>query len=168
MLVDGASAADVVIGLHVLGAIVGFGTLFVFPLLFAIAARMDPHVIPWLLRARVRAGRVLVNPGLTLVVAAGIFLATDEHYWSAFFVAWGIAAALFIGGVEGAIVIRRAGRLATIAERDLATASVPGGGQRRSATWSDEYVRGWRVLAAWDRLQGLVVLVTIFLMATHA
>jgi hypothetical protein len=168
VLVLGASAADVVIGLHVLGAVVGFGTLFVFPVLFAVATRVDPHVMPWLLRARVRAGRILVNPGLTLVVAAGIFLATDEHYWKSFFVAWGIAAALIIGGVEGAIVIRRATRLAMIAERDLAATSVPGGGQRRSATWSDEYIRGWRVLAAFDRLQGLVVLVTIFLMATHA
>lgn len=168
MLAAAASFSDVVVGLHVLGAIVGFGALFAYPLLFSAAARANPESMPLLLRLRRRAGRVLVNPGLTLVVAAGVYLAIHGHYWHSFFVAWGIVAALVIGGVEGAIVIPRLGRLADIAERDLATAAVPAGGQRTSATWSSDYMRGYRLLAACGWLMQAIVVVTVLLMATHA
>lgn len=163
-----AAFSDVVIGFHVLGAIVGFGTLFAYPLLLSAAARSSPESMPLLLRLRQRVGRFVVNPGLTLVVAAGIYLATDEHYWSSFFVAWGIAVALVIGGIEGAIVIPRAGRLARLAERDLAAAAVPAGGQRTSATWSDDYARGYRLLSLCGWLMEALVVITVFLMATHA
>lgn len=160
--------ADFVLALHILGAVVGFGVVFAYPVLFAAAARMDPTVMPWLLRTRQRVGRVLVNPGLTLLVAAGVYLAADEHQWSSFYVQWGIAAALVIGAVEGALVIPRAGRLAELAERDLAATEVPTGGRRVSAQWSPEYASGYRLLAGAGALLGLIVAVTVFVMATHA
>ena len=168
MLAPAVTFSDFILALHILGAIVGFGIVFAYPLLLGAAARMDPSVTPWLLRTRQRLGRYLVNPGLTVVVLAGIYLATDEHYWSSFFVAWGILAALVIGAIEGSIVIPRAGRLATLAERDLATTAVPGGGRRTSATWSREYVNGYRLLVAAGVLLQLIVVVTVFVMAAHA
>jgi Predicted integral membrane protein (DUF2269) len=168
VLVVAASFADFIVAVHVLAAIVGFGGAFVFPLLLTAAGRMDPAVIPWLLRVRQRLGRYLVNPGLLVVVLAGVYLATDEHYWSSLFVGWGILAAIMIGAIEGSVVIPRAGRLAVVAERDLAAATVAGGAQRTSASWSPEYLAGFRVLSmAGIALQAIVV-VTVFVMATHA
>lgn len=167
-LTPGVAFADFVLALHVLGVVLGFGVVFAYPLLLAFAARTDPAMIPWLLRARKRIGRVLVNPGLTLVVVAGVYLAADEHRFGQFFVQWGIGAALVIGAIEGALIIPRAGRAAQSAERDLGAASVAASGTRTTARWSADTADTFRQLslAGWA-IQAIVV-VTVFLMATHA
>ncbi|HWE11585.1 MAG TPA: hypothetical protein VG325_19720 [Solirubrobacteraceae bacterium] len=168
MLAPAVTFASFILAVHILAAVVGFGIVFAFPVLFAVAGRTDPGVIPWLLRARQSAGRYLVNPGLLVVVLAGIYLASDEHQWSRFYVGWGIIAAIVIGAIEGAVVIRRAGALATLAERDLAATAVPAGGRRTSATWSPEYATGLRRFSTAGNVMALIVVVTVFLMATHA
>jgi hypothetical protein len=168
MLAPAVTFANFILAVHILGAIIGFGVVFAFPVLFAVAGRTDPGVIPWLLRARQSVGRYLVNPGLLVVILAGIYLASDEHQWSDFYVGWGIIAAIVIGAIEGAVVIRRAGGLATLAERDLAATAVPAGGRRTSATWSPEYAAGLRRFSAAWNVMALIVVVTVFLMATHA
>lgn len=168
MLVPAVAFSDLILAIHILGAVIGFGVVFAFPVLWALAGRSDPAVIPWLLRARKSVGRYLVNPGLTVVVLAGIYLATDEHYWSSFFVGWGILAALVIGALEGSVILRRAEALAALAERDLAATAVPAGGRRTSATWSSEYAAARRRFSAAGNLMALIVIVTVFLMATHA
>lgn len=168
MLIPAVAFSDVILAVHILGVVIGFGVIFAFPVLFGIARRTEPGVIPWLLRARKSVGRYLVNPGLTVVVLAGIYLATDEHQWSHFYVGWGIIAAFVIGTVEGSFVIRRAGALADMAERDLAATAVPSGGRRTSATWSPEYTALERRFAAGGSLMAVIVVVTVFLMATHA
>ncbi len=169
MLLSSAVAfVDVVLAVHILAVVIAFGVVFAYPLLFAAARRMDPKVLPWLLRMRQTIGRYLVNPGLLIVVLAGIYLATDHHQWKAFYVQWGIGAAIVIGGIEGLLVISRAGRLAAVAEQDLASTSIPAGGRRTSATWSPSFVSGLRVLSLAGVALQLIVVVTIFLMATHA
>ncbi|MFZ0091809.1 MAG: hypothetical protein WAL63_20060 [Solirubrobacteraceae bacterium] len=159
--------SQVVLAIHIIAAVAGFGVIFAYPLMFAAAARTDPAVIPWLLRARQRLGRYLVNPGLTVVVLAGIYLASDEHQWSHFYVGWGIVAALALGAIEGAIIIPRSGRLAVVAEQDLAATAVPGGGQRTSATWSRQYIGGSRLLWLGGAALQIIIVVTVFLMATQ-
>jgi hypothetical protein len=164
MLVATVSFPQIVLAIHILAVVIGFGSVFAFPLLFAAAARSDPGVTPWLLRTRQRLGRYLVNPGLLVVMIAGIYLASKLSQWSNFYAQWGLGAALVIGAIEGSVVIPRAGRLAVIAERDLAATAVPAGGQRTSATWSPEYVAGARAL--WGGgilLQALVVLTVVFM-----
>ena len=167
MLISAVAFPDVILALHILGAIVGFGSVFVFPVMFAAASRSDPAVIPWLLRVRQRVGRFVINPGLTVVVAAGIYLASDEHQWGNFYVGWGIVAALVLGALEGNLIIRPAGRLATLAERDLAATAVPAGGQRTSATWSPEYAMALRRFSLAGNAMALIVVLTVFFMATH-
>ena len=168
MLVSAVAFPDFILAVHILGAVIGFGVVFAFPVLFGAATRTDPGVIPWLLRARCSVGRYLVNPGLTFVVLAGIYLATDEHQWSKFYVGWGVLAAIVIGAIEGSFIIRRAGKLAELAERDLASTAAAAGGRRTSATWSPEYTAGLRRFSAAGTLMALIVIVTVFLMATRA
>jgi Predicted integral membrane protein (DUF2269) len=168
VLVPAVAFADFVLAIHILSAVIGFGIIFAYPVLLASASRVDPNVMPWLFRTRQRLGRVLVNPGLLFVVLAGIYLASDLHQWSAFYVQWGIAAAIVIGAVEGSFMIPRQGRLAEIAERDLAATAVPAGGRRTSATWSEDYNQLFRQLSLGGTVMALVVVVTVFLMATHA
>ncbi len=168
MLVGAVALPDFILAVHILGVIVGFGSVFAFPVLFAGAARTDPAMIPWLLRARQRVGRYLVNPGLLVVLLAGIYLASDEHQWSNFYVGWGIIAAIVLGALEGSFIIRPAAHLAELAERDLAATAMPAGGQRTSATWSSEYTAALRRFSLAGNAMALIVVVTVFLMATHA
>ena len=81
-LAPAVAVSDLVLAVHILAVVIGFGVLFAYPMLLTAAARMDPSVTPWLLRARQRLGRVLVNPGLLVILLAGIYLASDEHQWS--------------------------------------------------------------------------------------
>lgn len=168
MLAPAVAFSNFILAVHILGAVVGFGVVFAYPVLFAVAARTDPGVTPWLLRTRKQIGRYVVNPGLLVVVLAGVYLASDEHHWSSFFVGWGIVAAIVIGAIEGAIIIPRSGRLAILAERDLAATAVAAGGQRRSATWSPEYVAAAQQVSRAAAVLQLIVVVTVFIMATHA
>jgi hypothetical protein len=167
VLLTAAFVPDVILAIHILGAVVGFGFIFAFPLLFMAAARTDPAVIPWLLRARQRIGRYLINPGLLVVILAGIYLASDEHQWGNFYVGWGVIAAIALGALEGSFIVRPAGRLAELAERDLASTAVPAGGQRTSATWSPEYTAALRRFSRAGNAMALIVVVTVFFMAAH-
>lgn len=168
MLVTAAAFSDFVLAVHILAAVIGFGIVFAFPVLVSAAARRDPAVLPGLLRARQQVGRYLVNPGLLVLLLAGIYLASDLHQWSYFYVQWGVAAVIALGAIEGSLVIRRAGSLAATAERDLAASGVAAGGQRLSAQWSPEYARDQRLLQIGTTLFQLIVVITVFLMATHA
>jgi hypothetical protein len=165
MLAAAVSFPQVVLAVHILAVVVGFGSVFAFPVLYATAARTDPAVTPWLLRTRQRLGRYLVNPGLVVVVIAGIYLASKLDQWHSFYVQWGLGAAIVIGAIEGAVVIPRTGKLAVIAERDLAATAVAAGGQRTSATWSREYLAGSRVLWGGGLLLELLVVLTVVFMA---
>jgi hypothetical protein len=168
LLVPAVAFADFILAIHILAAVVGFGVVFAYPLLLSAASRTNPAVLPWLLRGRQRIGRYLVNPGLLVLLLAGIYLASDEHQWSNFYVGWGVIAVIAIGAIEGAVIIRGAEKLAEVAERDLAGTAVPAGGQRTSATWSPEYAAGLRRITNGGLALQAVVVVTVFLMATHA
>jgi uncharacterized membrane protein len=165
VVVCAASFTDFVLGVHILGVVVAFGAMFAYPLLFAAGRRADPSVMPWLFSVMRRIDRLIVNPGLTVVLVAGIVLASEEHRWGDFFVQWGIGAVVVIGGIVGSFMIPREGKLARIAERDLA-AVPPGGGT--GSPWSTEYERLFRQVSIGGAVLDLIVVVTIFLMATHA
>ena len=116
-------------------------------------------MLPWLYRTMQRIGRMLVNPGLLVVVLAGIYLASHLHQWKLFYVQWGIAAAIVIGAIEGAFMIPREGRLAKIAERDLAAA--PTAAARPGATSTTAF----RQLSLGGVILNLIVIATVFMMA---
>jgi hypothetical protein len=98
-------------------------------------------------------------------VIAGIYLASKLDQWSNFYVGWGIVAAIVLGALEGSYIIRPAGQLATLAERDLAATAVPAGGRRTSATWSPEYTAGIRRFTLVGNAMALIVFLTVFFMA---
>ncbi|HET9123559.1 MAG TPA: hypothetical protein VFN65_01590 [Solirubrobacteraceae bacterium] len=159
MLISAVYLWQVVLAIHVVFVVAAFGLLLVHPFIVLAAERHDRRAVPAVLRARRLLGRSLVNPGLFMVVIAGVYLAAYEHQWSRFYVQWGIAAALVIGGLEGAVVIRQLGRLADLAERDIA-ASAPGA----EVTWSGEYLTARGRAEQVSALLGVIVVVTVFLM----
>jgi uncharacterized membrane protein len=154
-----ASFYDFVLGIHVLAVVAAFGVTFAYPIMYSVAARRDPRSLPLMHRVEYTIERMLVNPGLLLVLIAGAYLASDGHYWSAFFVQWGLAAVVVIGALVGSVMIPTAKKAEKIAERDLAVA---GEGQ---ADLSAEYrALTRRLMTVGSLLSGLVV-ITILIMA---
>ena len=185
MLVTAVAFSDFILAIHILAVVIGFGATFAYPVIFIAARRADPRVMPYLWGTLRRIDRYVVNPGLTVVLLAGIYLAAHEHRFGAFFVQWGIAAVVVIGAVVGSYTIPREGKLAVLAEREVAAvvpARGPGGpggaggagGSSGAAltvetvSWSPEYLRLQKQVTRMGAVLDLLVVVTVFLMATRA
>jgi hypothetical protein len=161
MLVPPATSLyDVILAVHIMAVVIAFGVTFAYPIMFAVGARRDPRSLPVLHRIAYTIDRALVNGALVLVLGAGIFLASDGHHWSEFFVQWGIGAVIVIGALTGSVMIPTAKRAAQIAERDIAAAG-PG-----DLELSNEYQALARRLATVGSLLSALVLITILFMAT--
>jgi uncharacterized membrane protein len=152
---------EIVLAIHIMAVVVAFGVTFAFPIMFAVAARHDPRSLPVLHRIEYMVERVLINPALLLVVLAGVYLASKGHFWSDFFVQWGLGAAIVIGAVVGSVMIPTAKRAEQAAARDLA--AYDGG----AVALSEEYRALARRLSTVGTLLSLIVLATIYFMVTH-
>jgi hypothetical protein len=153
-----ASAYEIVLALHIIAVVVAFGATFVYPIMFAIGARRDPRSLPLLHRVEYTIERTLMNFGLLVVLGAGIYLASDGHVWSEFFVQWGLAAVVVIGGLVGSVMIPTAKRAEQVAARDIQAA---GGGE---VELSEDYRALVRRLGSVGSLLSAIVVVTIVIM----
>ena len=100
---------DVVLAVHILAVVAAFGVWFAYPLLVA-RGDADAH------RAQVRVARMVVTPSGTVALAAGVYLATDRHYWSEAWVGVPLLILIALMGLTGAYFIPRQERLAELAE----------------------------------------------------
>lgn len=152
---------EVVLALHIIFVVIGFGIVFAYPLFMTVGARMDPLSMPWFHQMQQAVSRRLVAPSLLLVVIFGVALASKLNAWHAFYVQWGIGAAIVIGGLEGMVMIPRSGRLAELARRDV------GDRGGRHGALSAEYHGVQRQVLLVATLISLLVLATVVLMAMH-
>jgi hypothetical protein len=153
------SAYDVVLGVHILAVVIAFGVTFAYPVMFALAVRQGARSLPLMHRISLACERILVNGGLTVVLAAGIFLASDGHHWKEFFVQWGLGAVIVIGAVVGAVMIPANKRAIDVAERDIAAAS------EGEIAMSAEYQALTRRIQTVGTALSLLVVATVFIMA---
>jgi len=149
---------NVVLAIHIMAVVVAFGVTFAYPIMFSIGARRDPRSLPVLHRIEYTIERALINGGLVLVLGAGIFLASDGHHWSQFFVQWGLAAVIVIGALVGSVMIPTAKRAEAAAERDIAA------GGDGPIEMGAEYRALVRRLSIVGSLLSLLVLITILFM----
>ncbi len=110
MLVPAIAGYDVVMAVHIMAVVIAFGWTFSLPVVYAVAAKRDPRGLPLLHRIEFTVSRWILNPALLVILAAGIFLASDGHHWSEFFVQWGLAAIVVIGGLIGSVLMPAAKR----------------------------------------------------------
>jgi hypothetical protein len=153
---------EVALAIHIMAVVVAFGATFALPIIFAVGSRLDPRSLPVLHRIECAIDQRLVNPGLLLVILAGIYLASKLHAWSYFFVQWGLGVAIVIGGLVGSVMIPTAKRAADLAERDVNSS-----GEGQEIVLSEEYRALTRRLAGVGSLLSLLVLITIFFMVTQ-
>ncbi|HUY58883.1 MAG TPA: hypothetical protein VMV16_04160 [Solirubrobacteraceae bacterium] len=161
MLVPAVFFWQIALAVHVLFVVTAFGIVVSYPLIAIAAERLDPRSAPMMLRLRQLIGRSLVNPGLLIVVIAGVYLASELHQWDEFYVQWGIGAVLVIGGLEGMFVIRRSGKLAELAQRDIDASGVG------EVNWSPEYIAARGRADQVNTLMAMLVVVTVFLMVVQ-
>lgn len=152
---------QVVLAVHIMAVVVAFGVTFAYPIIFAVVRRADPRALPALHRAELAVGQRLINPGLAVIVVAGIYLASKLHVWSSFYVQWGIGAAVVLGGLAGMFFIPTERRLIELSERDVKAA---GDGE---VALSAEYDAASKRLANVGAFSSLLVLVTVYFMAAQ-
>ncbi len=161
MLVGAAAFWQFILALHIVAVIVAFGVLFIYPLLGVIGLRLDPQAIPSFQRFQHAVHTRVQAPGLGVVVLAGIYLASYLHEWSEFFVGWGLAASIVIGGIGGAYIAPRERRLTELAATEVAATPVGGG----DFSWSDEYRTAAREADLARLLQLVLAAATILFMS---
>ena len=105
--------------------------------------------------------RRLIMPGLAFVIVFGIYLASKLEVWDTFYVQWGLGASIVLGGLERHVL--RADRAAP----DRAGRARRGRRGRGEVSMSVEYDALARRLAIVGALSSLLVVVTIYFMATH-
>lgn len=156
----------IVLAIHIMAVVIAFGATFAYPLVFAIGSRQDPRSLPLLHRLEYSIERWILNPTLVVVLGAGIYLASNQHLWKEFFVQWGIAMVIVIGGLAGAVMIPTSKRAEEIARRDIEASGPSEAGETGTTiAFSDEYKALVRRLAIVGTSLSTLVLVTIFFMA---
>ena len=161
MIVPAVAFVEIVLAVHIMAAVLAFGVTFAYPIITVTIEKADARALPSMHRAELAVGRRLIQPALAVVVIAGIYLASKEHQWSAFYVQWGLGAAIVLGALGGAFFSPIERRLIELSERDVGAAA------DGTVTLSEEYHGQARRLAVVGGLSSLLVLVTIFFMATH-
>jgi uncharacterized membrane protein len=159
MLVPAASAYEYILALHIIAVVLAFGWTFTLPIVYAVAVKADPRSLPVLHRIEYMISKLMLNPALVVILGAGIFLASDGHHWSEFFVQWGLGVVIVIGAVTGAILMPTAKRAEEAARRDL------GGWSGGDFAPGEEYRAAIRRLNVVGSGASLLVLVTIVIMA---
>jgi len=150
---------DVLLAVHVCAVLVAFGVLLAYPVFIVVGnSIMEPRGLPLFHRAQRQIIRRLVHPGLATVAVSGLVLALDLGTLQAFYVGWGILAAIVLGAITGGYLAPREGRLADLAERDL---------RSEAGVLSPEYVALSDQVRRVTRLAAGIVLATILVMVAH-
>ncbi len=156
-----ASAYEIVLAVHIMAVMIAFGATFAYPVLLGVVGRADSRALPALYRAIHAISVRVIGPGLAVVVIAGVYLASDQHLWSGFFVQWGLGVAVVIGAIEGMFLSPNEKRLIAVAERDVVAAG------EGTVAFSAEHDALVRRIGAVGALMDLLVILTILFMVLN-
>ncbi|HEX4463397.1 MAG TPA: DUF2269 family protein [Solirubrobacterales bacterium] len=141
--------------LHILAVVVAFGPTFAYALIISVSQR-HPRATPALLEGIQRSDRYLVDPGMIVLLLAGLFLLSDGPWkGSNAFIGVGIAAIIVLFGLQHAFFKPQVRKAKELAERDLEAGD----------ELSDEYVAISQRIGKVGSIAGLIIVVTIFFMA---
>jgi Predicted integral membrane protein (DUF2269) len=140
---------DVVLWVHISAVVTAFGALFAYPVFLAVNARAPLYERANFHRLQIAFSKRLTGPAIAVVLAAGIYLATDAHLWSKAWVSVGFVLLLVIAGL-GATVLRRG-------EERLVASSETGDEVAYAATLA--------TVKTWTAVTIALIVITIFLMA---
>jgi uncharacterized membrane protein len=142
--------------LHILAVVLAFGPTFGYGIFIAAAEGSAPRSVPTVLRGVQMVDRYLVQPGLIVLLLAGIYLLADGPWeMSDAFIGIGFLAIIVLFGLSHGFFRPQTAKAVELVERDLKVGD----------TLSDEYGAVSKRLGNVGKLAGLIVVVTIFFMA---
>lgn len=142
--------------LHILAVVLAFGPTFGYAFFFSVAPQY-PRATPAILAGVQKVDRYLVNPGMVVLLLAGIgLLSASDGAWDAsdVFVSVGFAAILVLFGLQHGFFQPQVRKAKELAERDLQSGD----------TLSSEFEAIGQRIGRVGTLAGIIVVVTIFFM----
>ncbi len=160
-MVIGVTFYTFVLALHIAAIVIAFGVTFAYPVMYAVGLKREPRAMPGFHRIQDTVGKFVISPFLGLALLCGIYLASKLKVWSDFYVQWGFAVIIVLGGLGGAFFAPRERKLGELAERDVAAA---GDGEVR---WSAEYLALRRQVEIVGYVSSILILLTIYFMTAQ-
>jgi uncharacterized membrane protein len=141
--------------LHVLAVVLAFGPTFGYGFFVAAAESSAPRSVPAVLRGIQMVDRFLVQPGLIVVLLAGIYMLAEADISAGeSWVSVGFVAIIALFGLSHGFFRPQTAKALALAERDLGSGD----------TLSDEYGAVSKRLENVGKLAGSIVVITIFFM----
>lgn len=143
--------------LHILAVVLAFGPTFGYALFFSVAPQY-PRAVPAILTGVQRCDRYLVNPGMIVLLLAGIYLLiASDSAWSGgdAFITIGFLAIIILFGLQHAFFQPQTAKAKELAERDL----------KAGDEFSPEFEEVSQRLSQVGTFAGIIVVVTIFFMS---
>src|SRR5215203_4330963 len=137
--------------IHILAVVLAFGPTFAYGLIFSVMPKY-PRSAPAFFEAIRRVDTYLVNPGMVVVLLAGLYLMSDGGWdGSEAFIVVGFLAIIALFGLQHAFFRPQGQRAKQLAERDL----------KNGDTLSAEFEEISRRLGTVGPIAGLIVVVAI-------
>jgi Predicted integral membrane protein (DUF2269) len=140
--------------IHILAVVLAFGPTFAYGLIFSVMPKY-PRAAPAFFEAIRKVDTYLVNPGMLVVLLAGIYVMSDGNWdGSEAFITVGFIAIIALFGLQHAFFRPQGRKAQALAERDL----------KNGDSFSPEFEEVSRRLSMVGPIAGLIVVVTIFFM----
>jgi uncharacterized membrane protein len=141
--------------LHIFAVVIAFGPTFGYAFFFSVAPQY-PRATPAILAGIQKCDRYLVNPGMVVILLAGIYLLADGNWDSgSAFITVGFVAIIALFGLQHGFFQPQTRKAKELAERDL----------KSGDSLSDEFLALSQRVGRVGSLTGLIVVVAIFFMA---
>jgi len=140
--------------LHTLAVVLAFGPTFGYALFFSVAPQF-PRATPALLAGVQKTDRYLVNPGMIVLLLAGLYLLSDGPWeMSDTFISVGFLTILALFGLQHGFFGPKVREAKAIAERDFESGD----------SLSDEFMALSQRIGQVGTLAGVIVVIAIFFM----
>jgi hypothetical protein len=142
--------------LHILAVVLAFGPTFGYAFLFSVVPQF-PRAVPGIFAGIQRIDRYLVNPGMVILLLAGIYLlSASDGVWSGgdAFIIVGWIAILGLFGLQHGFFQPQVRKAKALAERDL----------QAGEELSPEFEALGQRIGQVGSLAGLIILVSVFFM----
>jgi len=140
--------------LHILAVVLAFGPTFGYAFFMSVTPQF-PRATPAIIAGIQKVDRYLVNPGMIVLLLAGIYLLADGP-WDAgdVYISVGFLAIIALLGLQHGFFRPQSQRARELAERDL----------KAGDSLGDEFMAISQRLSKVGTLAGLIVVVTVFFM----
>lgn len=141
--------------LHILAVVLAFGPTFGYAFFFSVTPQF-PRATPAILAGVQKVDRYLVNPGMIVLLLAGLYLLSDGPWkTSDAFIGVGFLAIIVLFGLQHGFFQPKVKQARALAERDLKSGDV----------LSEEFTALSARIGQVGTIAGLIVVVTVFFMA---